>query len=206
MRVSDLMSHVRNEVLRDHREPGLYGSDALMRYLNEGLAQMARRTHVFTDDFELVTKAGTRHYDAEKGTIHIQRIFDERGVALPSFTRKSRGSVWQSRPTAFTTDSAQRRIMLHPVPDDEYKLRVVRAYRPEPLTAADEVPLDEDRALLLAEWMAYRALQNNDPDASQTINGEGFHERWLVGLRDIKRDVVREAVGDNPSAQPRQWT
>lgn len=206
MLVTELVDHVRTEVLRDIQSPQLFSNEALVAYLNEGLAHMARKTHVFTDQFELTTVGGQRRYDLETTTIFVISATYPNGRALAPFTRRVKPYIWTGRPTAYSMDSAQRRMTLHPTPDDEYELLITRAIKPDALMEASEIPLPDDQAMLLGEWMTYRALRNNDPDGSDTVAADQFYESWLEGLRDMKREGVRFLVGDNPSAHPRRWT
>ena len=206
MTVLELVEYTRGEVLRDNVPPYLYDEDALVMYANEGLARMARRTHVFVDEFSIVTEAGTRRYPVKEGTIHVQSVIEPSGRSLTPFTRRTKPRLWEGCPTAYSTDSAQRQITLHPTPDQAYEMLVTRAYTPPRLDLSDEIPLAYDHAVLLADWIAHRALRNNDPDGSNTVAADQFERAWQMGLQEMKRDVIRYAAGDNPSAQPQNWT
>lgn len=206
MMVLDLIAHVRNEMLRDIPAPHIFSDDALTMYLNEGLAHMARHTHLFVDEVELETVPGERKYNTPPGTIHVQNVMNERGIALANFSRKTNPRRFSGTPSAYSTDAGQHRIILTPTPDDVYLLTINRAYRPERVANADELPVGDDHALLLAEWMMYRSLRNNDPDGSATVEANIYHDAWQMGLRDLKREVIRYTAGDNPTAQPRSWT
>lgn len=207
MLVDDLLSHVRTEVLRDQQQPYLFSDDALVRYLNEGLKQLARKTHFFTDEFDLYTFAGEKAYEVPEGTIAVTQVFmPERKYYLLQYNRRMKLRVWSGCPSAYSTDAAQQRIVLHPIPDQVYHLVVSRAYVPDAVDAGDDIPLPEEYAMAISDWMAYRALRNNDADGSNVLNADLFMRSWYEALRDLKRETIRFLAGDDPSAQPRRWS
>lgn len=205
MNVIDLFDHLRIEVLRDSAKPYLFSDDALLRYLNEGYRLFARKTHYFTDEVEVVTTDGVARYDLPKGTVHVRQVEID-GRWLTPFTRRAKPRMMEGRPLSYSTDTAQRSLKLWPRPDQAYSVNIERAHLPADLTLSSEIDLPDDWALLLGEWVTYRALRNNDPDGSNTVAATHFWEQWQIGLRDAKRDITQLAMGDAPSAQPQQWT
>ena len=206
--VLELMDHTRNEILRDVVGPYLYSEDALLRFLNEGYKQFARRTHCFVDELTtLETVAGTARYDLPADTIFLREVYREDGVPLSSHTRRAKPSrLLTGKPIAYTTDTKHSTVKFYPTPDAAYTLELTRAIEAPTVDLSSDIDLPYEQAMLLPLWMAYRALQNNDPDGSETINGRQFFNDWGVGLKEAKIDYTRQAMGDNPSAQPRHWT
>lgn len=206
MEVADLLQYVRTEHLRDVVTPYLFSQESLLMYCNEALSKMARATHVFTEEEVMQTVDGQRQYDAPGGTVYVRGVTTPHGIPLAPYTRRIKPHIHRGRPCAFSMDAAQKRMTLHPTPDREYDLLVEYAYLPPQLEMDDDIPLPDDYALLLGEWMTYRALRNNDPDGSNTLAADIFQRAWLEGLRDMKREGIRYAMGDNPTAHPRKWT
>ena len=205
MKVIDLIEHLRTDVLRDAAKPYLFSDDALLMYGNEGLNRFARATHYFTDEVEINASADVARYDLPKGTIHVRQVQID-GRWLTPFTRRAKPAGSVGRPSSYSTDPAQRGLKLWPRPDSSYLLAIERAYAPQKLELDDEIPLPDEWAMLLGEWIVYRALRNNDPDGSNTVSATGFWEQWKLGLRDAKREVTQMSMGDQPSAQPQPWT
>lgn len=206
MEVSELLDHTRSHVLRDVPAPQLFGDAAMLAYLNEGYKIFARTTHCFVTMNQLELESGENTYALPDGTVHVRQVMNDKGRFLAPFTRRAKPKQFVGRPGAYSTDNRHRQIRFWPTPDADYTYIIEYAHLPEQVEDGDEIDLDYDHALLLAQWIAYRCLMNNDPDGSETISADTFHAAWLVGLRDAKMDYTRMAMGDNPSAQPRSWT
>lgn len=206
MEVSELLEHMRSHVLRDVPNPQLFATDAMVAFLNEGYKIFARTTHCFVDIVPITLAVGQNRYDLPEGTVHVRQVSGENGRFLRAFSRKSKPGAFVGRPTHYSTDNRYRQIRLWPEPDGEYVLDIELAHLPEQVEDGDVIELDHDHALLLGDWIAYRCLLNNDPDASEMISAEKFQVNWLAGLRNAKMDFTRMAMGDTPSAQPRKWT
>ena len=204
--VEELLEHIRNDVLRDVAQPYLFSDESLMHYLNEGYKLFARHTHCFIDHEELETEQGVRLYPLPKRIIYVRQVWWEYRPLAP-FTRRSRLHFGLAgRPAAFTTDSGHKKLHVHPTPDGMYELTIQCAVSPELLEPGDEIDLEHEWAMLLPNWVAYRALGNNDPDGSNTVAAREFYQQWGLGLKEAKVDFTRQANTDNPSAQPRRWT
>lgn len=203
--VSVLLDHLRNEVLRDIPQPQLYSEDALVRGLNEAYQKFARQTHIFVDEQPLTLTPGDRFFELPPQTIFVREVWFDGGYLTP-FTRRAKPKQLIGPPRAYSTDTGHRRIRLYPEPDDTYEVEIHRAFAPAAIDAQGSVDLDDEWAFLLTDWAAYRALVNNDPDATASVSPEPFLNSWLAGMRSAKQEVIRESMGDNPSAQPRSWT
>lgn len=205
--VLEILDHTRNEVLRDVVGPYLFSDEALLRFLNEGYKLFARRTHCFIDELEVITTvAGTARYDLPADTIYLRQAFLE-GFPLTNYTRRAKPNMGLSgKPRAYTTDTKHKTVKLYPTPSDVFEIELHRAVTPPVVDQSGNVELDYEWAFLLPHWIAYRALNNNDPDGSNTIPAKQFYQNWGVGLREAKMDFTRQAMGDNPSPQPRSWT
>lgn len=204
----ELVLHVQEETLRDFANPVLFSESGLRRYMQEAFHLFCRHTHYFTELREFFLVAGERCHTLPANTLHIRQVFyPESGVYLTPFTRRAKPAAFIGRPQAYSTDSAQRVLRVYPAPDVDYIVELDRAYIPTLNCSTNvEIGLPDDYCLLLGDWMAYRALNNNDPDGSQTVSAELFRAKWASDLRDAKVEVIRRAMGDNPSAQPRKWT
>lgn len=207
MLVTQLLSYIRDDVLRDFESPPLFSDAALLSALNGGVAIMARRTHVFMDQVQLETEPDVSHYALAKNTLFIYSITNDRGIHLHHLNRKYK--LWDrvGEPRAYYTDTTLRHnIEFTPTPDDIFTYTISFAYKPEPFTGADELPLEHDHALLLADYVAFIMLRTNDPDASQMIAARDFEKSWIFGVHAMAREKIRYSAGDNPTAQPRFWT
>lgn len=206
MTAQDVIDHTRLHVLRDVRSPPLFDEETLLAFLNEGYSNFARFTHAIIDHSATITTvAGTARYDLPAETLHV------RGVSAPTYhlcpyTRRARPRTLQGRPVAYTTDGSRTTIQFYPIPDDVYTLTLERAVDAPTLGFDGTLALPDVWALLHAQWIAYRALQNNDADGSKMIPGMPFFQNWSRGIVEAKRELARLRMGDSPSAQPRSWT
>lgn len=205
--VSTLLSYIRDDVLRDVVSPYLFSDATLVALINDAYVQFARQTHAFVDTATLRLFDGRRDYSLPERTIFVRKMTTAAGRPLTDFTR--RGAPLDARtgpPLAYTTDGKFRRTTIYPMPDARYDLTVSYAFIPEEVETSDDIELDHDHAYLLAEWVAFRALGNNDPDGSDTIDNRKFGDNWARGVRDAKLFFQRSMMGNDPSAQPRSWT
>lgn len=205
--MSELLDHLRIEVLRDVPQPHLYTEDALVRALNEAYQKFARHTHLFVDEQSLTLTAGERFYPlpTQPRTLFVRQVLYNDRYLTP-FTRRGKPKQFSGPPAAYSTDTRYKHIRIYPEPDAAYEIDIVRAYAPEQVSSTGVFDLPYEWALLLTDWAAYRVLVNNDPDATAAVSPEPFLNAWLAGLRSAKQEVIRMAMGDNPSAQPRSWT
>lgn len=202
--VDDLVTHLRDHVLRDTPQPWLFDDELLLRLINEAYKVFARRTHYFVRDSELYTIAGVKSYNLPKDCIYLRSVeIDNR--YLDSFTRRAKPRAWEGRPAAYSTDTAHDKVRFWPVPDEQYVATIVFAHTPKSVAAGDNLLLPDEWALALADYVAFRALRNNDPDGSATIPANDFFETWNMSVSSAKAQVIRQSTGENPSAQPRKW-
>lgn len=220
MNVKELMGHIRCDVLRDTAEPYLWSDTELLHWLNEAHNLFARRTHALTDDTDAMTtfqtEAGTASYklddrivfvaeagivtDDGNGNLSYQELRDRTRVQL-------RNTLRQGRPCAFTAQVSRNNIRLYPVPDDVYDIQMVVARKPlKRLVHAQDVPeIDEDYQYGLCDYVAWKALTNNDPEGANMSAAKDFQAAWALMLRDAKRDFARLRAGPNPRARG-NWT
>jgi len=208
MEAGRVIALARSEFLRDTAEPYLFSDDALLTYLNEGLNTIARKTFLFTQDVTVQTTAGSESVELPINTIAVLNVRHvDTGERLLLVNRKfNLQQLPQARPRAYKCGRQCKKIHLFPTPDKQYELGGEVAYLPPTLGMSDDVPMDDDYALLLVQFITHRALRTNDPDGSAMIESDRFQTAWLEGLRDIKREVIRNMAGDTPYAQPRRWT
>ena len=213
MTLSELIEHVRTHVLRDQARPPLWPDELLTLYFNEAEDQFARRTHCLSDatsDFTFIeTTAGEAVYALDPRVIFVAEIIDDSGHPVRDRSRRQIiRRVGEGRPVAFTTDASVRTLRLHPTPDKTYVLDMLVARRPLNKLAndADEPEIPEQHHLDLCDWVAYRCLRNNDPEAAAMAAApDTFRADWELKVRDAKRDVYRLRSGDNPTARG-NWT
>lgn len=207
--VPELLNFIESDVLKDVELPRLVPRTTLLLLLNEAYKVFARRTHCFVCTKRFIAPAGigTRMLPGNIVAVHAFR--NEYGQHLTDYTR--RASPWNTasgRICAYTTDREHRTVQFYPTPDTQQTLYLTYAYLPDDVTddTSSLVKLDHDHAYLLPEWVVYRALRNNDPDSSATIEAEQFRARWEAGVLEANAYFTRFAMGPNASPQPRSWT
>lgn len=206
MEVSDLIEHIRERVLRDAPAPFLFSDDEIVAYINEGLSKFCRGTHSLIDRFVVQLDEGVSTYDLPESTIHVRHVTTPAGVPLQPITRRHPLPERTGRPRVYTADVATGKFRVYPAPNEDTELELDVALMHEEVEDGDDIHLDPDHALLLAQWVAYRCLQNNDPDGSNTIAAEPFLASWLDGVRNAKMEFQHLRMGDVLTAQPRSWT
>jgi hypothetical protein len=205
--VEELLEHTRSHYLRDMASPHLWEMDELRAYLNEAQSLFARHTHCLTDDVELVTEDGVGRYLLEPETVYVLEVYegDKLLRALPR--AKLRRTIHKGAPRAYTLDAAVRTLRLAPVPDDEYTLNLLVAHMPrDALTDdLDEPVIPAEYHLNLCDWVAYKALRNNDTEGSNTTAAENFRAAWGEALVEAKREMYHLRAGP-ASRAIHNWT
>lgn len=212
MKLKELLWHTRHNILRDSRAPQLWTDDELCLYFNEGETIFARRTHCLVSEDEdfctLDTVAGRSRYALSDKVIFIMEVTNEEGIPL---LKRSRSRMPYNpspgKPTIFTADAGHKNLQLYPTPDDVYTLRMLVAHKPiKRVTHAEqEFSIPEEYHTALAQYAAWKALTNNAPEGSDTVDASVFERQWLVELRDAKRDAYH--MRQSPGARAtNNWT
>jgi hypothetical protein len=212
MNVSELLKHTRKNYLRDAEAPFLWDSTELLRYLNEAETLFARHTHCLTDESSefttLTTVADQSRYALDPRIIFVSELYSPDGHQLRNVMRsKLPRSIYTGTPRMYTLDAGVSSVRLAPTPDDVYELQMLVARKPLTALATqyDTPEIPEEYHLALCDWVAYKALRNNDTEASNTTAAENFRVDWETKLRDAKREAYHMRAG----AQPRvanNWT
>lgn len=212
MNLEQLITHTRNNVLRDESEPHLWGEEELTLYFNQGEQLFARRTHcLIAEDgpiSELQLLEGQQAYALNPKTVAIIAAYDSTGYLMRDVTRGKMRGRWQvGRPSAYTTDAAVKTLRVMPTPDDDYEMYLTVAHKPlnELQSPGDEPEIPEEYHLFLCDYVAYMALRNNDPEQSQMAAADMFREQWDENVREAKRELQLLRNGANPKAV-RSWT
>jgi hypothetical protein len=212
MNVAELLQHTRTRYLRDSEAPFLWSAPELLQYLNEAETLFARRTHALFDDEAdftiLVTEAGKSRYDLDPRIIYVTELYDDNGYKLRNVTRhKMPRTPYAGKPRMYTLDAAVRTIRLGPTPDDEYEFSMMVARKPlRPMATQTDTPeIPEEYHLALCDYVAYKALRNNDTEASNTTAAENFRVDWEKWLIEAKRDAYHLRAGNSPRVV-NNWT
>lgn len=207
----ELLDYLRADILRDTATPYLWSDSLLYRRLSEAQEIHARRTYSIVDGTQTFdTAVGVHTYALPAGTIFVlsARVNTD-SHDLGSFTRRaipSHLTTNTSKPGVFTVDEATGVLRLYPVPDAVYtvELRVARLpATPIVSYAGPEVP--KQYHLDLAEYVAWRCLQDNDVDGSGAKAADRHRADWEMRLSDAKREFYRLQTGANPNAT-KSWT
>jgi hypothetical protein len=212
MTVEELLLHTRARYLRDEEAPFLWSAAELLLYLNEAERIFARRTHVLSDDTSdfttLTTVASQSRYALDPRIVYVSEVYDPDGRLMRNVTRgKLPRSPYEGKPKMYTLDAAMSSMRLGPIPDDMYELQMVVARKPlVPMaTQYDSPEIPEEYHLALCDYVAYKALRNNDTEASNTTAAENFRAAWETTLAHAKRDVYHLRAGSSP-AVVNNWT
>lgn len=202
MTLGELIQYLRSELLRDKEQPYLWSDSALTRYLNEAQDQFARRTHWLVDEESsftvLETEVGEQVYSLDPRVVFLYAVYNDEGRALRDGPRRQMSNQpGAAKPTAFTCDAATGKLRLYPAPDAVYTLylRVARTPLQPLVNDADAPEIPEEYHLALCDWVAYRALRNNDVETIQMAPADAFRASWELSVRDAKREVVRMSAG-----------
>lgn len=212
MNLEQLITHTRNNVLRDEAEPHLWGDEELTLYFNQAEQLFARRTHcLIAEDgplSELPLLQGEQAYALNPKTVAIIAVYDNLGTIMRDVSRGKVKTRWMSgRPTAYSTDAAVKTIRFVPTPDDDYEVSMVVAHKPlnDLANPSDTPSIPEEYHLFLCDYVAYMALRNNDPEQSQMAAADMFRAQWEESVREAKRELHLLRNGANPRAV-RSWT
>ena len=212
MTVEDLLQHTRARYLRDEEAPFLWSAAELLLYLNEAENTFARRTHILMDDTSdftsLTTVARQSRYPLDSRIVYVSEVYDSDGHLMRNVTRsKLPRSLHERKPKMYTLDAAMSSIRLGPIPDGEYTLEMVVARKPlAPMTSSWSTPeIPEEYHLALCDYVAYKALRNNDTEASNTTAAENFRAAWEMSLAQAKRDAYHLRAGSAPTVI-NNWT
>lgn len=205
MNVRELLEHTRTRYLRDEEAPFLWSASELLRYLNEAENLFARRTHVLSDDDSafttITTVEGQSRYALDPRIIFVSEAYNDTGIRIKNATRnRMPRTPYEGKPRMYTLDAKVSSIRFGPTPDAAYDIDLVVARKP--LTAMiskyDEPEIPEEYHLALCDYVAYKALRNNDTEASNTTAAENFRADWEKALTEAKRDVYHLRAGNSP--------
>lgn len=208
---SELLSYIRTDILRDASTPYLWSDALLYRRVSEAQQIHARRTYSLLDNTPTITtEISVPTYALAEGTLFVlsarvstqaQNMRDYTRKAIPSHLDTSTGT-----PSVYTLDEASELIRLYPVPDAvvTINLRVARLPAADVVSyAALEIPVRYQ--LDLAEYVAWRCLQDNDVDSQNEKAAQRHKNDWELRVSEAKREIYRMRLGANPSAAS-SWT
>lgn len=200
----ELLDYLRTDILRDVAAPNLWSDALIMRRLNEAERAFCRETYALLDDTQSITTSiGTKEYAMPLGVLYVFSMTDPAsGRDLMSYTRKflpNNLTTATGNPKIFTMDEATHTVRLFPVPEAVINLPMRLARLP----AADfdvygtpEIPVEYH--IDLAEFVAWRCLQDNDADGESTNSADRHKADWANRLATAKREYYRYRLGSNP--------
>lgn len=205
MTVEELLLHTRARYLRDEEAPFLWSAAELLLYLNEAENIFARRTHVLSDDDSdfttITTVAGQSRYALDPRIIYVSEAYNDTGFRIKNATRnRMPRTPYEDKPRMYTLDAKVSSIRFGPTPDAAYDIDLVVARKPlqAMVDKYDEPEIPEEYHLALCDYVAYKALRNNDTEASNTTAAENFRADWEKTLTEVKRDVYHLRAGNSP--------
>lgn len=208
---AELLSYLRTDVLRDVAAPYLWSDALLYRRLSEAQSIHVRRTYSIVDGAQTFdTAIGVADYALPAGTLHVLSARVSTVASdMRSYTRKALPShllTSTGQPNAYTLDEATGMIRLYPVPDAIYTVALRIARLPlDAITSSITPEIPEHYHLDLAEYVAWRCLQDNDVDGSGTNASDRHKKDWEQRVSDAKREFYRLQLGANTSAVS-NWT
>ena len=222
MDLSELVSHTRNNVLRDTALPSLWSDAELTLYLNQAVKEFAIRTHEIVDDSTAAvttfdTVAGQAVYDLHESIIIVNEAGlveyndSDEEISYTPLRDRTRGQLRRrfssGRPCYYTAQVRTDSIRLDPTPDAVYTIEMIVARKPLANMAnpTDEPEISEEYHLNLCDYAAYRALVSNQPEGANMAAADTFKGIWDLGVRDAKRAIALKRAGETPQARA-NWT
>lgn len=208
---AELLAYIRTDVLRDAATPYLWSDALIYRRLSEAQEIHARRTYSIVDETTmLITEVDRVVYPNGVTTLFVlSAALSTSAVDLRNYTRKAIPShllTSTGEPQIYTLDEATNKIRLYPVPDAEYTINLRVARLPTDAIASYSTPEIQARYHLdLAEYVAWRCLQDNDVDGGKTGAADRHRADWEQRVSDAKRELYRMQLGSNPSVVS-SWT
>jgi len=208
---SELLAYTRTDILRDAALPYLWPDALIYRRLSDAQEIHARRTYSIIDETTtLTTEADVAVYANEATTLFVlSATLSTSSVDMRNYTRKAIPShllTSTGEPRIYTLDEATNKIRLYPVPDAEYTINLRIARLPLSAIASSVTPEIPARYHLdLAEYVAWRCLQDNDVDGQAGKAADRHHNDWEQRVSDAKRELYRMQLGNNPSVVS-SWT
>ena len=207
MNVEQLIHHTKAHYLRDESVVPLWERPELLAYLNEAQSLFARHTHCLVDEVVVETVVGEDRYALDPGTVFVMEAYIEGRLLRPVSRTKLPRSIHQGKPRAYTLDAAMRTMRFGPTPDDVYDVDILYAHMPYDALVEDEdePEIPEEYHLALCDWVAHKALRNNDTEASNTTASENFRASWGESLVQAKRELYHVRTG-LPARALHNWT
>lgn len=222
MRLRELLGHLRCSVLRDDSQPRLWSDTELAAFLDEAYRHFARRTFCLSSDeadfttFQTVAEQQEYPLDSrvlrveEAGIIEVYADDQKTWFELRDGTRSQvYRSFYAGRPSMYSAQVSTGKIRFSPVPDKAYTVQLRVTHLPllrlGKGTLESELEIPEDYQLNLADYAAWRALKNNDPEGAQMSAAKDFRDAYDLAVRDAKRDYAHLHAGESAQARG-NWT
>lgn len=225
MTLEELLDELRTNVLRDtstavtaSEADNLWTDATLVRYINEGYFQFARRTQLLRDDAtpavtQLTLVQDVGRYKLDRRVLSVQSVHLSDGTPLiksthptlffePANVARATTGVpnWQpGRPSLYTVDTAMRILRIRGTPSaamvgEVLQMRVTRLPL-EPLCIDDlqgEPEIPGDYQLDMLEWAAFRALRNHDTDGENLRKASAHKTRFMQAVEEVLTDNRRQ--------------
>lgn len=211
---SELLSYIRTDILRDAVTPYLWSDSLIYRRLSEAQQIHARRTYSITDNTPTITTViGTTSYTLAAGTLFVLSArISTKATELKDYTHKAIPSHLASstgEPSIYTLDESIGLIRFYPVPEAvvTVNLRVARLPTNDVSStqSSSQLEIPSQYHLDLAEYVAWRCLQDNDVDGQNEKAAQRHKRDWDFRVSDAKRELYRMRLGSNPNATS-SWT
>lgn len=211
---SELLSYIRTDILRDAVVPYLYSDALIYRRMSEAQQIHTRRTYsIVSNTPTIATVIGTPTYTLATGTLFVlsaristkaMDMKDYTHKAIPSYLATATGE-----PSIYTLDEASGLIRFYPVPEAvvTINLRVARLPTSDITTtnASSALEIPTHYQLDLAEYVAWRCLQDSDVDGQVDVAAGRHKLDWELRVAEAKRELYRMRLGSSPSAVS-SWT
>lgn len=208
---SELLSYVRTDILRDTSAPYLWSDALLYRRLSEAQQIHARRTYsLISNTPTITTEIGVPTYSLAVGTLFVLSArISTKASEMRDYTHKSIPShlvTSTGEPSIFTLDEATDLIRFYPVPEAVVTVNLRVAKLPDSdVVSYAALEIQPQYQLDLAEYVAWRCLQDNDVDGQNEKAAQRHKLDWELRLSEAKRELYRMRLGSNPNAAS-SWT
>lgn len=208
---SELLSYIRTDILRDSKVPYLWSDALLYRRMSEAQQIHSRRTYSLVSNTPTITtEIGVPTYALAVGTLFVLSArISTKSSGMRDYTHKaipSHLSTSTGEPAIYTLDEATGLIRFYPVPEAvvTVNLRVSKLPDSDVVSYA-ELEILAQYQLDLAEYVAWRCLQDNDVDGQNEKASQRHKADWELRLSEAKRELYRMRLGSNPNATS-SWT
>ena len=198
MTASELIRLISVHVLRDVASPRLWSDDALRTWINEAQSEFVAAVLHPTQRIVVTVLAGDSSVQLPQGVIELNNVQYADGTTLDGLAGEPLPSKLGDSVTAAGVDYLSTLLYLDAPVATDTELYVTGVFEPTPIGAVLDGALTVPLAYqgLLADYVAYKALSNNDSEAgNQPGPARDAFGRWQRTIQSARARLSRRKVG-----------